>query len=83
MSKTWTAEDLELGKLTINQVGDMLRIERRYKFLDTNSDVITQIVTGRLLLEVEIFTVPLPVLSALQTVDTWTKNQALAQEGME
>jgi len=82
MSKIWTAEDLSLGKLTINRVGGTLHIERRYKFLDANGDVITQIATGRLLLKVKVPAIPPLVLAALQAFDTWTKDKALEQEEM-
>lgn len=81
--RVWIATDLELGKLTINRSGTTLRIERRYKFLDALADVIEQITMGRLLLKMEIGDVPVSILDALQTIDQWTKNQALVQEGMD
>ena len=83
--KTWTATDLELGKLTINRnrvVSSTLRIERRYKFLDADGEVLEQIAGRSVLLDVEIADIPSDILTALQAIDTWTKNRALEQEGM-
>ena len=80
--KTWTATDLKLGKLTINRSGSTLQVERRYRFLDEFDEVLAQVAGGRLLLNVAIADVPADILSALQTIDNWTKQQALEQEGM-
>ncbi len=82
--KTWTATDLRLGKLAINPTGNgSLHIERRYVFLDAGGDVMPEITGGRLVLDVELSDIPAAILSALQTIDTWTKNQALAKEEMD
>jgi len=80
--KTWTATDLELGKLSLLRRGDEIHIERRYKFLDSGGVVLEQIAGGRYVDDIAISSLPSEVASALQTIDTWTKNQALAQEGM-
>ncbi len=80
--KTWTATDLELGKLTIHRTPTELRVERRYKFKDSNGDILSQIVGGRLLVEEKFSEIPASIPAALQTIDAWTKQQALDQEGM-
>lgn len=92
ITKTWTATDLTLGKLTINRGMSreileepsvpVLRVERRYKFLDTNGDVLTQIAGRSVLLEINIDDISADILTALQTIDAWTKAQALEQEEM-
>ena len=82
MAKTWTATDLELGKLSIVQVGTVLYLERRYVFTDAAGEILAQIVGGSVLEEMEISSIPSAVLSALVTIDTWTKSKALEQEGM-
>ena len=81
-SKTWTAEDVKLGKLTIIRRGTTLAIERRYRFLDDADEVLESIAGGRVALEVEWSSIPAGVQDALLAIDTWTYNQALAQEGM-
>jgi len=80
--KTWTATDLELGKLTITRQGSMIQIARRYQFLDAEGAVLDQITGGRVVAEMEIAEIPLAILSSLQTIDNWTKQRALEQEGM-
>jgi len=82
MDKTWVATDLELGKLTITRMGSTIQIGRRYRFLDENGEVLTQTTTGRLVAEMEIADIPPAILSSLQTIDSWTKQRALEQEGM-
>ena len=81
--KTWTATDLELGKLTVIRRGSTLQIERRYKFLDSGGSVLEQIAGGRLLLDMEWSTIPTNIQDALTIIDTWTKNQSLVQEDMD
>ncbi len=81
-NKTWTATDLELGKLTITRQGDTLHVERRYQFVDGDGDVLAQIAGGRIIADVAISALPTGVASALAAIDTWTKNQALEQEEM-
>lgn len=80
--KTWTATDVELGKLTIHRFGNELKVERRYEFLDAQGGVLEQIAGGRVLETMPIADLPQNVLSALQTIDDWTKQKALEQEGM-
>ncbi len=80
--KTWTAVDLKMGKMTIIRRGDTLSLERRYQFLDINGGVLEEIAVGRLNVSELIADVPATILDALQVLDTWTKNQALEQEGM-
>ena len=81
--KNWTAYDVELGKLTITRLGSTIGVERRYKFVDDQDDVIDDIAGGRLRVGVEWSSIPSNVQSALQLIDTWTYNQILALEGME
>ena len=82
--KTWTATDLELGKLTIirTRTGQDLHLERRYRFLDAEDAVLTQIAGGRVSETVAIVDLPADILDALQKIDAWTKQKALEQEGM-
>jgi len=82
-AKTWTAADVELGKLTIYRNGSTLGVERRYKFVDSGDEVLTDIAGGRLRVDVEWSSIPSGVQNALLTIDTWTYNQILTQEGME
>lgn len=82
-SKSWTAVDIEQGKFTVLNVDGVLLVERRYQFTDKNGDVLTNIAGGRLTREVAASSVPADVLAALTTINNWTYNQILAQEGME
>ena len=82
MSKTWTATDLKLGKLTIRQEGSVLHIERRYVFVDGGGIALAQIAGGRIVEEIEIANIPKDILQALQKIDSWTKAKALKQEEM-
>ena len=80
--KTWTATDLQLGKLAILKTGDNLHIERRYQFLDSNDDALDQIAGGRVVQDILWADIPTDIKAALQAIDVWTKDQALEQEGM-
>lgn len=82
-NKTWTATDLQLGKLTIHRLENELQLERRYKFLDAQGDVLEQIASRRVLESVPIAGIPQNILVALQAIDQWTKRKALEQEGMQ
>jgi hypothetical protein len=81
--KSWTAHDLKQGKMTIRVEAGTLYLECRYVFVDDLDEVLTGIAGGRVVAEVAWTSVPTNVQTALQTIDTWTYNQALAQEGME
>ena len=81
--KTWTATDIELGKLTITRQPMTLQVERRYQFLDLNQDVLSDVAAGRLVIEIAIADIPAHIIDALQTIDTWTYEQALSQAGMD
>jgi hypothetical protein len=80
--KTWIATDVALGKLMIMRRDDEIQIERRYQFVDGAGEVLEQIAGGRVVREIPIASLPAEVLSALQTIDNWTHQQALEQEGM-
>lgn len=82
MDKTWTAADVVLGKLTIIPADDALSVERRYKFVDGQGEVLTQIEGGRVRETIPIVEIPQNILAALQEIDQWTKAKALQQEGM-
>ena len=82
MSKTWTATDIQLGKLTIRQEGSVLHIERRYIFMNGDGNELAQIAGGRVVEEIEMADIPKGILSALHQIDQWTKAKALAQEEM-
>lgn len=82
-NKVWTAVDLKQGSLTITpRLDNILHVHRRYDFLDSDGNVISQIKTGRLVEDIAIADVPTDILAALATINTWTKNKALEQEGM-
>ena len=86
-TKTWTAHDVKMGKLTIHRTQDefeqpAIHHESRYVFLDEADEVLTQIAGGRVVGVIAIADLPADILDALQKIDTWRKNQALAQEGM-
>lgn len=85
--KSWTADDIRQEKLTlhrvVNEFGQQaVQIERRYVFVDSGGQVLADIAGGRLLAVVAIADIPANVVSALQTIDSWTYGEALAQEGM-
>lgn len=82
ISKSWTATDLEQGKLTIIRTGPDLHLERRYEFLDSGDVVIPEIAGGRVVEDMAIVDLPPGIVSALQTIDNWTYQKALVQEGM-
>lgn len=86
--KTWTADDIEQGKLTIHRITHpdtdqpALQIERRYIFLDDQDEKLQGVAGGRVLEIVEIGNLPQGIIDALQAIDNWTYQQALSQEGM-
>lgn len=83
MSKTWIAEDLKLGSLKItSRANNILHIEQRYSFLDANNEILSQIVGGRVIVDIGWSNIPPLVQAALQSIDTWLKNWALEQEEM-
>lgn len=81
-SKTLTAEDLHLGKLVLHRVGANVNVERRYLFVDATDTVIVEWQGGRVVQSIAVADIPQNILDALQTIDTWTYDLALAQEGM-
>ena len=81
--KNWTAYDVQLGTLTLYPDGADIGVERRYKFVDDQDSVITDIAGGRLRVTVAWSSIPTNVQDALQLIDTWTYNQILAKEGMQ
>lgn len=81
-SKTWTATDVALGKLTVHRFGSEIQVERRYQFLDAGGQILGQVAGGRVLETIPIAELPADVLAALQKIDAWTKQKALQQEGM-
>ena len=81
--KTWTADDVQLGKLTIMRDGSIIGVDRRYEFVDAQNDWIPAIKGRRLRVDVPWSEIPTNVQTALQTIDTWTYNQILLQEGMQ
>lgn len=80
--KSWTAHDLQLGKLTITRLDDSLQIERRYTFLDSSRQPLTAIAGNRVVAIIQLTALPDTIKDALQQIDTWTKQQALTQENM-
>lgn len=81
-SRTWTAMDIQQKRLTLSREGDVLRIERRYCFVDATGEQLTDIAIGRFVEEVAFADVPQGILTALQSIDTWTYQKALEKEGM-
>lgn len=81
--KIWTATDIELGKLTILPLVDgEITIQRRYVFLGAGGEVLTDIASGRLNETVVFSSLPQSIRDALATIDDWTYNRSLDQEGM-
>jgi hypothetical protein len=82
-NKTWTATDLRMDRLTLSRDGaTTLRLERRYTFVDASGAELTHIAGGRLVREVAFTSLPTNIQQALQAIDVYTKQQALAEEGM-
>jgi len=86
--KTWTAVGLRLGKLVIYpeelvEGSGVIKVERRYRFLDAQGDVLDQIAGGRVVEVVPWADLPQDIKDALQAINAWTKQRALEQEGME
>lgn len=81
--KTLTANDIQQGKLTIIRNGSNIHVERRYDFVDISDTVIPEWAGGRIVDDVEFSALPIPIQDALITIDNWTYQQALAQEGMD
>jgi len=79
--KTWVADDVKLGPLKITPRNGEIHLERRYVFTLEGAEL-TQIAGGRVVADIALTALPAEILSALQTINTWTKNQALVQEGM-
>ena len=80
--KTWTATDVKADKvqLWIDSAGN-LHIERHYVFVDEQGDPVP--IAGGLLSESIPWTeVPQEIRDALTTINTWTLDQILQQEGM-
>ncbi|HUW10636.1 MAG TPA: hypothetical protein VM537_12975 [Anaerolineae bacterium] len=80
--KTWTAHDIQLGKLTITRDGSNFQFERRYRFLDEQGDDIEHLAGGTVLQTIPWEELPADVKSALSKLDVWTRTEALVQEGM-
>lgn len=86
-TKTWIAVDVQMGKFTIHRTQDefghsAVQHESRYRFLDENGEVLTQIAGGRVLDVIALSDIPADILAALQKIDAWRKNRALEQEEM-
>lgn len=81
--KTLTANDIEQGKLTIIRNGSIIHVERRYDFVDSSDDAIPEWAGGRIVDDIEFSTLPTNIQDALLTIDNWTYQQALLQEGMD
>ena len=81
--KTWTATDVKQDRLSIIHLGLGLQLERRYKFVDGQGQVLVQVAGGRLTETVAISESPQNILDALQIIDNWTYLRILMKEGME
>jgi hypothetical protein len=80
--KDLTAHDVVLDRLFIKRQGTAIIYERRYWYADIAGAIIEDLPSRRLSGTVEWATIPPDIQTALQTIDTWTYNQILAQEGM-
>lgn len=84
--KTWTATDIEQGKLILLPEKEegitTIRAEQRYQFKDANGNILTQIVGGRVLEVKEWNNLPQNIKDALTTINNYMKQKALEQEGM-
>ena len=81
--KSWTAHDVEQGKLTLNQFGSDIHVERRYVFVDDVGAELEDVAGGRLLDVVPWADIPANIQDALTSINNWTYNQILIQEQME
>jgi hypothetical protein len=80
--KSWTAHDITQGRFAVLQEDTLFHVERRYMFIDDVGMILGNVGVGRLTVDIEWSAIPLEVQNALMTIDNWTYNQILAQEGM-
>ena len=80
--KSWTAHDLQLGKLTLRRERDEIHYEQRYEFVDEIDDVLSEVAGSRLVGMALAASLPSDILAALQTISNWLYAQCLEQEGM-
>lgn len=80
--KTWTATDVEMGKLTLYPRGSKIGIDRTYRFVDADDEIITEIAPGSVTEELAFVDLPQNIQDALIAINSWTKQRALEQEGM-
>lgn len=81
LPQSWTAEDIEQGDLTIRPEEGRLRVERIYWLVDGEGQPLP---FGRktVRVSVAIAAIPASVLSALQTINQFTRQKALEHAGL-
>jgi hypothetical protein len=81
-AKTWTAHDVEMGKLVIGRSGTAVLLNRGYHFMNDQGEIIDSLPAGRVVGRFAWASLPTNIQDALTAIDTWTYDQALAQEEM-
>ena len=81
--KIVTADDLELGKMTLSPEGTTVRFEARYVFLDAGDAVISNLTGKRVIVQDEQINLPANIQTAITDINTWLYDLALVQEGMD
>lgn len=82
--KTWTAEDVKQGRLTLTRRDEggnvVILVQRRFEFLDAVGDPIG--LEGSFETVVQWASIAQSIQDALLAIDQWTYDQILAQEEM-
>lgn len=88
-SKTWTASDIRCGKImfirhTSAETGqDVLTIYRDYYFVNATGENIGALVPQRLVRNIPWESLPEELKNVYTKLDTWTRSEALKDQGME
>jgi hypothetical protein len=82
--KVITIDDLsKTGRLTITrQDGNVLQFEKNYQYLDDQGQPIALLRGSAVVVQIEQANVPASILAALNTINNYLYDAALAQEGM-
>lgn len=81
--KTWTAVDISAGKVQLwVDDGSNLHIERPYCFVDASGEEVP-VGSRKMSVTAPWNDVPQDIKDALSTINTWTRNRILSDEGMD
>lgn len=90
--KQWIAKNIICGHIRLirhpvtieegGQAQDVLTIERAYNFVDVDNKNIGALVPQRLVKNLSWNNVPAELKTVFNKLDTWTRNQALKEQGM-